>query len=190
MMENKREAILDAATDVFSKYGFYGAKMEDIAKKAGIGKGTIYGYFESKETLFYEMIKHGIEKYEKGLDIALEEEGPLDDKLYALCIFHGKYLNRYIDISQILITEKEVLSKELTWDIVEEKIKLFNRVEKVVEESIQREELRQDLDSKLAATIIIGSISQFYRHKICFEKEKYKGINPKNLVDTFLQGLK
>ncbi len=33
MMENKREAILDAATDVFSKYGFYGAKMEDIAKK-------------------------------------------------------------------------------------------------------------------------------------------------------------
>ncbi|MCF6459694.1 hypothetical protein C3E88_01370 [Clostridium sp. Cult3] len=190
MMENRRESILDAATDVFSKYGFFGAKMEDIAKRAGIGKGTIYGYFDSKEALFYEMIKHGIEEYEKGLDRALDVDGTLEDKLYALCMFHGKYLSRYIDISQIIMTEKEVLSKELTWEIVDEKVQLFNRIRKAVEESIRRKELRQDIDPQLATTIIIGSIGQFYGQKICYEKENYKDINPKDLINTILEGLK
>ena len=73
MFEDKRENILHAATDVFSKYGFHGAKMEDIAREANIGKGTIYGYFNSKESLFYEMIKHGIKEYEKGLNRGYNE---------------------------------------------------------------------------------------------------------------------
>lgn len=190
MMENRREVILDSATDIFSKYGFYGAKMEDIAKRAGIGKGTIYGYFDSKEALFYEMIKHGIEKYEKGLDMALGVEGSLEDKLYALCKFHGEYLSKYINISQIIMTEKEVLPRELTGEIVDEKVKLFNRIKESVKEAIHQRELRKNLDPQLATIIIVGSIGQFYGHKICYEKEDHEDINPKDLIDTILCGLK
>lgn len=190
MMENRRENILEAATDVFSKYGFYGAKMEDIAKKAGIGKGTIYGYFDSKESLFYEMIKHGIDEYEKGLDIALNSEGDLGQKLYVLCKFHGKYLNRYIDISQIIMMEREILPKELMKEIVGEKAQLFNRMKKAVEEAIHKGELRKNLDSQLATIIIIGSIGQFYGQKICYEKIDYNNIDPKDLIDTIMEGLK
>lgn len=54
---NKRERILDAAIDVFCASGYEAASMADVAVKAGVGKGTIYLYFNSKESLFEEAYK-------------------------------------------------------------------------------------------------------------------------------------
>lgn len=190
MVESRRENILDAATDVFSKYGFHGAKMEDIAKKAGIGKGTIYGYFDSKRSLFYEMIKYRIEEYRKGLDSALNMDGSLEEKLYALYVSHEAYLDRYIDITQMIMREKEVLPKELIMELADEMDKLFNMTKRAIEEAIHRKELRKDLDPKLAAIIIIGSIGQFYGRKIYYQRKGYDSIDLKDLVDTMLKGLR
>ena len=48
---DKREAILDAALALFVERGFYGTAVPEIADRAGVGAGTIYRYFESKEAL-------------------------------------------------------------------------------------------------------------------------------------------
>jgi AcrR family transcriptional regulator len=49
---SRREAIMDAAMDVFGTSGLDGASVGDIARAAGIGKGTIYLYFRSKDEIF------------------------------------------------------------------------------------------------------------------------------------------
>ena len=51
---DKRNRIINAALSVFSKDGFQNSKIEDIARTADIGKGTLYEYFSSKEELFLE----------------------------------------------------------------------------------------------------------------------------------------
>jgi AcrR family transcriptional regulator len=48
---DKREAIMSAALDLFVERGFFGTAVPEIAEKAGVGAGTIYRYFESKEAL-------------------------------------------------------------------------------------------------------------------------------------------
>jgi AcrR family transcriptional regulator len=53
----KREAILAAALDEFSQQGFAAARLDDVAKRAGVAKGTIYLYFRDKEALFQELIR-------------------------------------------------------------------------------------------------------------------------------------
>lgn len=53
----KREAILAAALDEFSVSGFAAARLDDVAKRAGVAKGTIYLYFRDKESLFQELIR-------------------------------------------------------------------------------------------------------------------------------------
>jgi AcrR family transcriptional regulator len=53
----RREAILAAALDEFSSQGFAAARLEDVAKRAGVAKGTIYLYFRDKEALFQELIR-------------------------------------------------------------------------------------------------------------------------------------
>ena len=52
----KRTQILRAATDVFSAREFHTVPVEDVATAAGVGKGTLYLYFPTKEQLFYATI--------------------------------------------------------------------------------------------------------------------------------------
>ena len=51
VVSDKREAILDAALELFVERGFFGTAVPEIADRAGVGAGTIYRYFESKEAL-------------------------------------------------------------------------------------------------------------------------------------------
>ena len=56
MAEARRQAILAAAKDEFVAKGFAAARVEDIAKRAGVAKGTVYLHFPDKEQLFGEVI--------------------------------------------------------------------------------------------------------------------------------------
>lgn len=55
-----RKKLLDAAEDVFSEFGFHKALVEEIANRAGLGKGTIYRYFENKEELFKSLMEEHV----------------------------------------------------------------------------------------------------------------------------------
>jgi len=55
--EERPQQILQAALEVFGEHGLAGARLEDIAKRAGVSKGTIYLYFPNKEELFREMVR-------------------------------------------------------------------------------------------------------------------------------------
>jgi len=56
--EEMRKSILAAAMNVYVAKGFHAANISDVAKEAGLGKGTIYLYFESKEALAISLIKN------------------------------------------------------------------------------------------------------------------------------------
>lgn len=55
--EARRSAIIEAALAEFTAQGFTSAKLDDVAVRAGIGKGTIYLYFDSKESLFEAVVR-------------------------------------------------------------------------------------------------------------------------------------
>jgi AcrR family transcriptional regulator len=58
--EARRQAILDAALDVFAAEGFAAAKLDDVAEKAGVAKGTIYLHFKDKQDLFEQMVREAV----------------------------------------------------------------------------------------------------------------------------------
>jgi AcrR family transcriptional regulator len=55
--EERRHAILTAGLSVFAAEGFAAAKLDDVAAKAGVAKGTIYLYFRDKEDLFEQIVR-------------------------------------------------------------------------------------------------------------------------------------
>jgi len=55
--EARRAAILAAALEEFTARGYEGARLDDVAKRAGVAKGTIYLYFADKEALFQELVR-------------------------------------------------------------------------------------------------------------------------------------
>jgi AcrR family transcriptional regulator len=54
--QGSKQKILDAALEVFAKYGYHSTSVSTIAKKAGIAKGLLYNYFKNKEDVLYELM--------------------------------------------------------------------------------------------------------------------------------------
>lgn len=79
------EEILDAAFEVFGEEGFARTKLDDVARRAGVSKGTLYLYFDSKEALFREMVRAKIIPcVVQGEELVRTFEGPPRDLLVAV----------------------------------------------------------------------------------------------------------
>lgn len=77
----KREKIIDAAVGVFCETGFDGASMADIAARAGVGKGTLYLYFDSKVELYQQAYRQCTAERAQACVANLEEADGAIDKL-------------------------------------------------------------------------------------------------------------
>lgn len=91
----KRLALVEAALNVFSRVGFAAAKMDDVAEEAGVSKGTVYLYFDSKEQLFEGMVKTKMMPMLDGISEAMDRaNGSATDRLKAyLRFFYKNVLN-------------------------------------------------------------------------------------------------
>lgn len=105
--EERRAQILEAATSVFIQKGFNGASVDDIAARAGLSKGSLYWYFDSKDDIilgildamfsreitFYQETSGGkttaVEKLQYFLDIALEDIVQMEPLLPILFEYWG-----------------------------------------------------------------------------------------------------
>jgi TetR/AcrR family transcriptional regulator len=63
----KRERVLTAATDLFAERGFHRTEMDEIARRAGISKGSLYNYFKSKDELFLHICNLGIHGFRESV---------------------------------------------------------------------------------------------------------------------------
>jgi AcrR family transcriptional regulator len=76
---NRREEILDAATQLFAEHGYSGADTQLLADRLGVGKGTLYRYFASKEELFLAAADRVVRKARASVDASMEGiADPLD----------------------------------------------------------------------------------------------------------------
>ncbi len=76
---DKREAIIDAAFDLFRHYGYRRTSMEDIARAAGVAKGTLYLYFASKEELFEAIARMLAARMLTAIQEAIACDQPLEE---------------------------------------------------------------------------------------------------------------
>lgn len=58
--EARKQAILQAALGVFAEHGFEAARLDEVAARAGVAKGTLYLYFHDKEALFEELVRGAV----------------------------------------------------------------------------------------------------------------------------------
>ena len=95
--EERPRQIVEAAKEIFGEHGLAASRLDDIAKRAGLSKGTIYLYFPNKEELFREMVRQMVvSQIEQGEHEFSTMTGPATD---ALTQFLGGYW-RFIRSSQ------------------------------------------------------------------------------------------
>lgn len=92
--EDRKEAILAAAREVFFEQGIRRATVDDIAARAEVAKGTVYLYFETKETILAHLLLEGLDTLGRQLEAAYAEDKPLSAEA-RLRQLSAAYLNFY-----------------------------------------------------------------------------------------------
>ena len=82
--QKKRQEIMEAAIAVFSRTGYHRAKIKDIADEAGVGKGTVYEYFETKEDLFLQAGEFLFAKYVEAQKMSMDAVADPKEKIRTL----------------------------------------------------------------------------------------------------------
>ena len=187
--EEKQTDIIKAAIRVFSEHGFDGAKMEYIAKEAGIGKGTVYEYFESKERLFEEILIFSVEEFSLGLKESMDLGKTIEEKLLNCSSFNAAFLNNHMDIVHIAMQIK-TLSKEIRVHHMAVHAVILEHYKEMVKVAKAKGELRSDLNEELATYCIIGTLDQFSKQRVFINHRSLAEIDHQSVVDVMLKGLK
>ncbi len=168
----RRAAIVGAALDEFVARGFTATRLDDVAKRAGVAKGTIYLHFKDKETLFEELVRTAIVPLIGQLTALPPPSGSVRDRLegFARTFIQEVATTRRADIIRLIVAEgprfpaiadfyyREVISRGLA------------AMRALIELGIKRGEIRQaalaDFPQIVVAPAIVGVIwkSMFERH--------------------------
>jgi AcrR family transcriptional regulator len=165
----KRELILDTALDLFVQKGYLDTKIIDIANAAGIGKGTIYEYFSSKEELFAELLQtHVLEPYSGMEEEITSGNVPCSEQIKRYILFDTRMAKRFgngknfIDqlFDESLMSQcpdlKKILRRLMHYRL--------STLSSIIERGIERGEFAP-VDSRSAAFSIMGAIAAFISYR-------------------------
>ena len=163
---DKREEVMQAALELIAEHGFHGAPMAMIADRAGVGAGTIYRYFESKDELIAEIFSELERKIVESLMQGYSRDHSLRDRFIHLSTMiiryfianaiHFRFIEQYINSPYGVSLRRERLLGEAR------DIDLFRHL---LQEGIDRRELK-DLPLPLHFALALGPILALLRDHI------------------------
>jgi AcrR family transcriptional regulator len=164
----KRQAILDAALDVFSEKGFAEARLEDVAARAGVAKGTVYLYVSSKQELFAELVRAGIGAPFEALEARiLALDAPVEAVLRNLLAFMRKEVlgTRRKEIVRLLISEAGRFPEIAELYYREVIIRGLRVLRTVAERGMARGELKSDELARFPQLVVApGLVALIWTH--------------------------
>lgn len=188
--EERRSDILKSAAGVFSKDGYHKAKMEDISKAAGIGKGTIYLYFESKRQLFYSMIKEGTDQLLSDLHHKIQGEKDLENILKTIIKFTMDVVNKNKDITKLIISRPGTVDEDMQEWLSKQRRKIIEFLANLIGDSISKDKCTET-NCILAAHSFLGMLlallgEHFFNGSELFDLDSISD----NIIHLFLHGIK
>ena len=103
--DSSEQRIFDAAHEVFVQKGLHGAKMQEIADRAGINKALLHYYYRSKEKLFETVVRAVIHRVVPVLRELIESDKPLFEKIDFFIHFYLQTISRNPFVPLFLINE-------------------------------------------------------------------------------------
>ena len=160
----RRDTILAAALEEFSARGFAATRLDDVARKAGIAKGTIYLYFSDKEALFQELVRSMLIPVIGPIEAAFRSESAtrvIAEQIIELFV-REIYETRRKDVIRLIISEGPRFPKLAEFYYREVLAKILPALRVLLRRAAERGELRNpaiaDFPQLLGAPGIIGII--------------------------------
>jgi TetR/AcrR family fatty acid metabolism transcriptional regulator len=151
-----RERILAAATEVFARRGFHGARVADIAEAAGIAYGLVYHHFRNKEEILAAIYSERWAMYVRYLDELGATPSPFAERLDKLVHFWVETFRNDPQLITVMINEISRSYEFLESHDLATVLVAFDAIEKLLIDARSAREVRGDLDPRLVTYAIVG----------------------------------
>ncbi len=150
----KRDCILIAAAKAFAQRGFRKASVDEIAKSAGVAKGTVYLACESKEDLFYQAVHREIREWTANAARLIDPRKPADELLLVVATASLQDIARRPLVRELLEGKHSELLPR--WMPQFEELRILGRknVVEILELGIAQGRFRKGLDVNEVATLL------------------------------------
>ncbi len=169
-----KKAIIKAAVKLFSEKGFEKTSIEELAREAGIGKGTIYTYFQTKTEIFHAFCEEELEYIFEELIHNTDSNAPLIDQLLTIYMGEFRYVTKNKEFGRIFM-------QQIIFPLEVEHLKMnelddkwLNLMYEIYAKAQARNELRKDIDLLFIAGHFYGlyimAVSAWYSGRIPTEQ--------------------
>jgi TetR/AcrR family transcriptional regulator, fatty acid metabolism regulator protein len=164
-MQDRYDAILDAAKRAFAEKGFEGASIAEIARIAQISDGLAYRYFRNKRDLLFAVLQKFYERILIDLEMQVFKHDRFRDRLEALIKRHIEVFVSDTDLCRLFIAEVRIASDYEGSAIQEMNRRYTSVLIRIVKEAVRTGEVRSDVNPKLLRDVLFGAIEHLaWRH--------------------------
>ncbi|HJQ41290.1 MAG TPA: TetR/AcrR family transcriptional regulator [Thermoanaerobaculia bacterium] len=186
---SKRERILRAAVDVFAEFGYFNAKVAQIAKAAGVADGTIYLYFDGKEDLLTTVFREYTRNYLHALEQQMANINRAEERLRIAIRHHLETLGRDRALAVVSQVELRHSLKFMSLLSQEEIADYLNIIRKIVESGQQEGVFRRTVHPQLVAKAVFGVLDEMVTSWMLSEKDYDLAALSDEVADLLLTGL-
>lgn len=162
----KRKEILTSAKALFTEKGFHNTKMNEIAVNAGVGKGTLYEYFSSKQDIFDEFCIENVNLMREEIEKISNEEITFKEKLIE--IFNKK--KRSMELKDVtiegMLSHKNIISDKVVKTMMKLITDVYTILIKIIDQGKEEGVVDKNIPSEVIACTVIGTMGEYYRIRL------------------------
>lgn len=157
--EAKRRQILEAAVRAFARKGYHACRVGEIAEEAGVAYGLVYHYFGSKEEVLETIFRDTWTQMLARIREVAESGDSANEQVRKVTALLLRTWRRDPDLVRVLVREVTRSPEQLRRQI-DEIGHAYEALEEIVANGQKTGEFRDDLDSRIAATIFYGALEE------------------------------
>jgi TetR/AcrR family fatty acid metabolism transcriptional regulator len=182
--------IIDAATKIFAKKGFFQAKVSEIAKEAKVADGTIYLYFENKDSILISLFEEQMKRVLDNMREEISKETDSVKKIEKFALTHLKLIEQNKDVAEIIQVELRQSSKFMKEYKNEKFAEYLNLIGDIIQEGQKEGLFKNDIIPGIAKRAFFGALDEMSRFWVLSSRKKYDiETAAKQISEYFLSGL-
>ncbi len=181
----RREVILNAAAELFAGRDYASVQVEEVAKRAGVGKATLYRYFPSKEELYLESLERALGGLEHKLNAELApQQVPASVRLSAMVSALVNTLSEQLQTLKLLGGDQSDLADRTRRILRRRSQRSATALQQVLAEGMQSGEFRK-IDLEIVPLLIIGMV----RGGIMQVDDRPREALERSVIDFLMSGI-
>jgi AcrR family transcriptional regulator len=190
---SREDLILDAADRLLARYGYKKMTIDDVAREAGIGKGTVYLHFKSKQDLVLSHIDRIIDRLLEEFDRIVTGDASADEKLREMLLL--RVLFRFDSVQHYTESIAEVL-RDLRTELLERRKRYFEDEAKIIAKVVREGQKTGALrlaDAPATARALVAATNSLLPYSLSTaELGRRKDVeqSTRRIVELLLNGLR